>query len=65
VQYEGIAEELEKEDLVKYKKIQFTKFTDGRQREDWPGITYFAARPKWVRYCDYNPGSWRIEEQKF
>ncbi len=65
VQYEGIAEELEGEALAKYKKIYFAKFTDGPQRENWPGITYFVVRPKWVRYCDYNPESRRIEEKEF
>jgi general stress protein 26 len=65
VQYEGIAEELAGESLAKYKKIYFAKFTDGPFRESWPGITYFVVRPKWVRYCDYNPATMRIEEQKF
>ena len=65
VQYEGIAEELEGEALGKYKKIYFAKFTDGPQRENWPGITYFVVKPKWVRYCDYHPESRRIEEKKF
>ncbi len=65
VQYEGIAEELEGEALTKYKKIYFAKFTDGSARESWPGIVYFVVRPKWVRFCDYNPENRRIEEQKF
>ena len=65
VQYEGEAEELEGEQLAKYKKTYFAKFTDGPDREKWPGITYFVVRPKWVRYCDYNPASRRIEERKF
>ena len=65
VQYEGIAEELEGEELAKYKKMYFSVFPDGPARESWPGITYFVVRPTWVRYCDYNPGSRRIEEKKF
>ena len=65
VQYEGEAEELEDEELAKYKKIYFRKFTDGPARESWPGITYFVTRPKWVRYCDYSPAARRIEEQEF
>ena len=65
VQYEGVAEELEGEELAKYKKIYFRKFTDGPARESWAGITYFVVRPKWVRYCDYNPGTRRIEEREF
>ena len=65
LQYEGVAEELEGEELAKYKKIYFRKFTDGPARESWAGITYFVVRPKWVRYCDYNPGTRRIEEREF
>jgi uncharacterized protein YhbP (UPF0306 family) len=65
VQYEGEAEELEGEALAKCKPVYFQKFTDGPARENWAGITYFVVRPKWVRYCDYNPGSRRIEEQRF
>ena len=65
VQYEGEAEELEGAALAKYKPIYFQKFQDGPARENWAGMTYFVVRPKWVRYCDYNPGSRRIEEQQF
>lgn len=66
VQYEGVAEELSGEELAKYKNIYFAKFPDGRERESrFPGITYFVVRPKWVRYCDYNPGRRRIEEMRF
>lgn len=65
VQYEGIAEELAGEALAKYKKIYFAKFTDGPARENWAGITYFVVRPKWIRYCDYNPPDRRIEEREF
>ena len=65
VQYEGEAEELEGAALTKYKPIYFQKFTDGPARENWAGMTYFVVRPKWVRYCDYNPGTRRIEEHRF
>lgn len=65
VQYEGEAEELEGAPLAKYKPIYFRKFPDGPTRENWAGMTYFLVRPKWVRYCDYNPESRRIEEHRF
>jgi general stress protein 26 len=65
VQYEGSARELEGEELAKYQQTYFAKFTDGPERLTWPGITYFVVRPKWVRYCDYNPGTRRIEERAF
>jgi len=65
VQYEGVAEELEGEELARCKPSYFRKFTDGPARENWPGITYFVVRPKWVRFCDYSPGRRRIEEMEF
>jgi general stress protein 26 len=65
VQYEGIAEELAGDNLAKYKKTYFAAFPDGPARESWPGITYFVVRPKWVRYCDYDPSRRRIEEKEF
>jgi general stress protein 26 len=65
VQFEGVAEELVGEALAKHKKTYFAKFPDGVEREKWPGITYFVVRPKWIRYCDYNPQSRRIEEMRF
>ncbi|HUN62193.1 MAG TPA: pyridoxamine 5'-phosphate oxidase family protein [Candidatus Sulfotelmatobacter sp.] len=65
LQYEGVAEELAGEDLAKYKKTYFSAFPDGPARESWPGITYFVVRPKWVRYCDYDPARRRIEEREF
>jgi hypothetical protein len=65
VQYEGIAEELTGDDLVKYKKTYFAAFPDGPARENWPGITYFVVHPKWVRYCDYNPSGRNIVEKEF
>jgi len=65
VQYEGVAEELEGKALAEYKKAYFAAFPDGPARESWPGITYFVVRPKWVRYCDYDPAKRRIEEKEF
>jgi Pyridoxamine 5'-phosphate oxidase len=65
VQYEGLAKELDGEELARYKKVYFGKFEDGPVRESWAGITYFVVRPKWVRYCDYNLGQQRIEEKDF
>ena len=65
VQYEGVAQELEGEELAKYKKVYFAAFPDGPTRESWLGITYFVVRPTWVRYCDYNPEARRIEEKTF
>src|SRR5262249_23489437 len=65
VQYEGEARELEGGELGGYEENYIWKVPDGAGRESWPGIRYFVVRPKWVRYCDYNPGTRRIEEKEF
>jgi uncharacterized pyridoxamine 5'-phosphate oxidase family protein len=65
VQYEGIAQELEGEEMAKYKKTYFATFPDGLARESWEGIAYFVVRPSWVRYCDYDPAKRKIEEMSF
>jgi pyridoxine/pyridoxamine 5'-phosphate oxidase len=48
VQYEGIAENSDR-----LRDTYFVRFPDGRDRLSWPGITYFAIRPKWIRYSDF------------
>jgi hypothetical protein len=53
VQYEGIAQELGGDELARYLPVYFAAFPDGPERQNWPGITYFVVRPKWMRYCDY------------
>jgi hypothetical protein len=53
MQYEGIAEELSGQQLEKYLPVYFAAFPDGPERRNWPGMTYFVVRPKWMRYCDY------------
>jgi uncharacterized protein YhbP (UPF0306 family) len=65
VQYEGVAEELQGDELQNYLKIYFAKFPLDLSKPARPGITYFVVRPKWIRYCDYNPGNRRIEEMEF
>jgi hypothetical protein len=29
---------------------------------NWPGITYIVARPRWIRYSDYDQAPPMIEE---
>ncbi len=54
IQYEGVADEPGGADLQRLKKLYFKSFPDGLEREGWPGIIYIRARPKWIRYSDYN-----------
>jgi general stress protein 26 len=64
LQYEGEAEEPKGIELERYKEVYFEKWPDGVERENWPDITYFRVRPKWIRYSDFKvPG--QISEQTF
>lgn len=65
IQYEGVAEELNGDQLATYLPVYFAAFPDGPQRQSWPGITYFIVRPKWLRYCDYTQRPPLIREFQF
>ena len=54
VQYEGNVTEPTDAKLQMLKQQYFKVFPEGRERESWPGITYFLARPTWIRYSDYS-----------
>jgi hypothetical protein len=62
VQYEGLADEPSGDELVRLKELYFASFPDGRERERSPDITYFRTRPTWIRYSDFRPAEWLIEE---
>jgi general stress protein 26 len=53
VQYEGVVDVPSGETLARLKEVYLAKFPDGVERESWPGITYFRARPTWIRYSDF------------
>jgi Pyridoxamine 5'-phosphate oxidase len=53
VQYQGLVDEPTGADLTRLKQLYFSRFPDGPGRESWEGITYFRARPTWLRYSDY------------
>jgi hypothetical protein len=54
IQYEGLADEPQGEELARLKAIYFAHFPDGPARERWDGITYFRVRPTWLRYSDFS-----------
>ncbi len=54
VQFEGVADEPGGAELARLKRAYFAAFSDGRERQAWPGITYIRATPVWIRYSDYN-----------
>jgi len=62
VQFEGIATELKEPELTRYQEIYFAVWPDGAARMNWPGITYFVVRPRWIRYSDFDQRPPVIEE---
>ena len=65
VQFEGEAVLPVGEDLAKYKRIYFSAWPDGADRQNWPGLVYFVVRPRWIRFSDYDQQPPLIEEMVF
>jgi hypothetical protein len=65
VQFEGEAHELSGPELIHYQRIYFAKWPDGPDRLIWPGITYIAVKPHWIRYSDFTAKPAVIEELVF
>jgi general stress protein 26 len=53
IQYEGLADEPVGAELERLKAIYFGVFPDGRDRQHWPGLTYFRVTPVWIRYSNF------------
>ena len=62
VQAEGVAGLLRGEELRRCTEAYFAQFPDGRQRATDPDIVHFRVRLTWLRYSDYRPDSFAIEE---
>ena len=62
IQYEGLADEPNGAELQRLKGIYFDVFPDGRERQSWPGMTYFRVTPVWIRYSNYNVNPPQIVE---
>jgi hypothetical protein len=54
VQYEGVADEPQGQELERLKRLYFERFPEGRDRQKWPGVTYLRAQPVWIRYSDFD-----------
>jgi pyridoxine/pyridoxamine 5'-phosphate oxidase len=65
VQYEGEAVELTGTELKRCQEVYFQRWPDGPARLSWPGIVYFAVRPRWVRYSDFDQAPPLIQEFTF
>jgi len=62
VQVQGVADEPSGAELARLKEVCFARLPDGRDREHWPDIAYFRARPTWARYSDFRTPEPRIVE---
>ena len=65
VQYEGLADFPQGEELERLKEIYFAAFPDGRARQAWPGLVYVRAKPLWIRYSDFGQAPAEIRELTF
>jgi hypothetical protein len=54
VQYEGVVDQPMGRDRDRLVELYLSVFPDGRERQTWPGLTYFRAQPWWLRYADYS-----------
>lgn len=64
VQYEGIAQELRKDDGPVYKKAFFAKNPEAKRWDKRDGIVYFKVIPVWIRYSDLRKYPWETFELK-
>lgn len=62
VQYEGIADEPVGEERARLTALYYEAFPDGRDRLQWPGLTYLRATARWLRYSDFGQDPPQIAE---
>jgi pyridoxine/pyridoxamine 5'-phosphate oxidase len=62
VQLEGTAREPLGRYLEQCLEAYFAAWPEGRSRMHWPGIAYFAVKPTWIRYSDYDRNPPLIQE---
>jgi len=64
VQVEGVADLPLGEELRRCADAYFAQYPDGRERAKDPDIVHFRVRLTWLRYSDYRPDSFTIEENR-
>lgn len=62
VQCEGIADIPAGADHDRCLQAYFAQYPDGVERAHDPDIVHVRVRPSWLRYSDYRPGSFSVEE---
>lgn len=64
IQYEGIALELDGQEIEGYKQIHFQKFPEAIKFEKL-GIRFFKIIPRWIRFTDVSKQPWEVFEIEF
>src|SRR5450631_1038847 len=62
VQYDGLADEPAGGELHRLKNTYLERFPERRRRATLPDLTYFRARPLWIRYAAFRNGNPEIFE---
>ncbi len=62
LQLEGVADELQGEELAPLFAAYLARFPDAKERAMGRAIRYFRVRPTWVRYTDFRTGKPVIAE---
>jgi hypothetical protein len=62
VQCEGIADIPTGADRDRCLQAYFAQYPDGVERVDDSEIVHVRVRPSWLRYSDYRPGFFTVEE---
>ena len=65
LQYEGVAAELRGQELKRCQAVYFQAWPNCRAHLAWPGIVYFAVKPNWIRYSDFDQNPPFIQEFTF
>jgi hypothetical protein len=65
IQYEGEADEPVGEERERLVRLYLAVFPDGVERQGWPSLTYFRARPRWIRFSDFTRLPPAVEELDF
>jgi general stress protein 26 len=54
IQYEGVADEPEGEELERLLAGYYARFPEGPERRSWPGLIYVRVKPTWIRYSNFD-----------
>ena len=65
VQCEGVSDLPVGSDRTRCLEAYFGKYPEGRERASDPDIVHVRVRPGWLRYCDYRPHSFQVQETRF